>query len=41
MVKSFQASPITVGGRQAVIEEKRTTTRGNLFDVKKKLNYIS
>ena len=26
----FQASPITIGGRQAVVEIKRTTTRGKL-----------
>jgi hypothetical protein len=25
----FQASPITIGGRKAVVEIKRTTTRGN------------
>lgn len=26
----IQASPITIGDRQAVVEEKRTTTRGKV-----------
>ncbi|KAF3624726.1 putative ninja-family protein AFP3-like [Capsicum annuum] len=29
MHNAIQASPITIGGRQAVVEMKRTTTRGN------------
>ncbi|KAK2979645.1 hypothetical protein RJ640_015053 [Escallonia rubra] len=30
MQKAIEASPVTIGGRQAVVEEKRTTTRGKL-----------
>lgn len=28
LINKMQASPITIGDRQAVVEEKRTTTRG-------------
>ncbi|KAK3029946.1 hypothetical protein RJ639_038174 [Escallonia herrerae] len=31
MLKAIEASPVTIGGRQAVVEEKRTTTRGKFF----------
>lgn len=27
----FQASPVNIGDRQAIVEEKKTNTRGNLF----------
>ena len=29
VLNAFQASPITIGDRQAAVEEKRTNTRGN------------
>ncbi|CAD5172645.1 unnamed protein product, partial [Musa acuminata subsp. malaccensis] len=29
MQAAIEASPITIGGRQAIVQEKRTTTRGN------------
>lgn len=30
LLNKMQASPITIGDRPAVVEEKRTTTRGKL-----------
>jgi len=30
LILFLQASPIAIGGRQAVVEIKRTTARGNL-----------
>ncbi|THU64521.1 hypothetical protein C4D60_Mb01t27330 [Musa balbisiana] len=31
MQAAIEASPVMIGGRQAIVEEKRTTTRGNLI----------
>lgn len=35
----FQASPIDINGRQAVVEEKRSTSRGKLDFVGKFLSF--